>query len=720
MKQILVGRCVKVEDVPAPGLGSGEVLVEVAWSLISTGTEVAGVESARGGLWATVKEHPQRLAQVLEMIRVNGIRKTFVRVRTRLNAGYPTGYSCAGRVIAVGSRVSGFIAGDLVACAGQGYASHAEVVCVPANLVAKVPHGCDLRAASGATLGAIALQGVRRAQACLGETVAVLGLGLLGQIAIQLLAASGARVIGFDLNDKRVQEAHALGFQDVFALRAERATREVLARTEEWGADATLITAATDAAGICQSAIEMTRAKGRVVVVGAVPLQFEREPFYRREIDFTISCSYGPGRYDPFYEEAGQDYPYAYVRWTENRNLKEVLRLMANGTLRMQPLIAAEYPIEGAQEAFARLRAMDGPRPLSIVLKYDVAQMHAEEKSGRSVAFDSARPIRGKIGLGIIGVGQFFTSTHLPNLAILADRFQIVSVCDKNGVRAQDIARQVGAGEACSEEGHLLANPQVQLVLIATRHDLHAALAMAALRAGKHVFTEKPMAMNAAELMELVETIRGGDRYVMVGFNRRFSPHTLRLRELLAGRTSPLLVTYRVLADPAPAHSWIYSEAGGGRVIGEACHMLDLLNFLVGDEVAEEDISVVASPPAPNRPAGDNFVTTVRYADGSVCTLTYTVLGRNSKDIGKERIEALWDGKLFAIDDFVQSVESGCPPVTVRSKGHREELVALADFLRGSGPTPLAVDASVRATEMALRIDAACRGVAQAGAEGRA
>jgi len=713
MKQVLLGKRIVVTDVPAPGLPAGQVLVEVAYSFISTGTELAGVKAAGGGLVAKIKEHPQRVAQVLEMVRVNGVSKTLAQVRAKLDTRGALGYSCSGRVIAAGAGVSCFAPGDWVACAGMGYASHAEVVAVPVNLTARLPKGCDLRQASGTTVAAIALQGVRRADLRLGETAAVIGLGLLGQITLQLLAASGVRVIGFDANPDRVQEAQALGLPDCFALTGAQAAAEVAVRTGQMGADATLITAATSEPGICQDAMEMTRRKGCVVVVGAVPLEFDRDPFYRKEIDLRISCSYGPGRYDPAYEEGGHDYPYAYVRWTENRNMQAVLQMIAAGTLRLDRLIAAEHPISQAEQAFAALAAAEGPRPLAVVLKYELTERPAPAKLAASVTLPAPAAQPGRIGLGIVGIGGFFTTVHLPNLTALKDRYRIVAVCDRAGARAQDIARQTGAAQACSEVGPLLESRDVQLVLIATRHDSHAPLAMAALRAGKHVFVEKPAALNETQLAELAQVVESTDRVYMVGYNRRFSPHAVRLRELLARRSGPLVVNYRVLADPAPADSWIYLTAGGGRVIGEACHMLDLFGFLVGDDVEAAELDVVAPPAGVGGPPGDNVVASLRYADGSLCTLTYSVLGRKSKENGKERVEALWDGKSFVIDDYVRSFGAGCSAGAAgarHSKGHYEELVALARCLSGQGPRPISWAACVRATELSFRIDAACRG----------
>jgi len=647
------------------------------------------------------------------MIRVNGLRKAMVRIRGRLAEGRPIGYSCSGRVLALGSEVSGLSVGDAVACAGGGYANHAEVVAVPANLVAKVPEGCDLRSASGATIAAIALQGVRRADVGLGETAGVLGLGLLGQITLQLLAAGGVRAIGFDPDPQRVEEARALGFADSFALTGEQAVQAVMARTGEKGSDVTLITAATKTPGICQNAMELTRRKGTVVVVGDVPLTFERSPFYAKEIDFLISCSYGPGRYDRGYEEDGTDYPYAYVRWTENRNLQAVLQAMADGKLRMEPLISAEHPVDQAEQAFARLMGdrQQGPRPLGVVLAYP-HRAGDERKLIRSIEVRPSRPLAGRIGVGVVGVGSFFSGTHKPNLLLLADRFQVVGVCDREGARARDAAAQLKAAQACSSADELLANEDVQLVLVSTRHDTHAPLAIQALQAGKHVFVEKPMAMNRGELDRLLEVIESSERFFMVGFNRRFSPHVVRLKKLLEDRASPLVVTYRIFCSRAPRDSWLYSPAGGGRAIGEACHMLDLLNFLVGDDVELAELDVIAPAPDAAGPPGDNFVASMKYADGSLCTLTYSALGRASKGNGKERIEALWDGKTFVIEDFVRSFGAGCSAGSAsrsRSKGHHEELVAVADCLAGKAPPPISVAACAKATELSFRVDETCR-----------
>jgi predicted dehydrogenase/threonine dehydrogenase-like Zn-dependent dehydrogenase len=718
MKQLLYGKNICVSDVPAPGLARGQVLVEVAYSFISTGTEVAGVKSASAGVVSKIKAHPQRVAQVIEMIRINGIRKTLMRVQSKLDSRSPLGYSCSGRVVAVAPDVQHLAVGDLVACGGNGYASHAEVVAVPANLVAKLPDGCDLRQASGTTVASIALHGVRRADGRLGETVVVMGLGLLGQIALQFLAASGVKVIGFDADRQRVKEALALGFADCAAATGAQAIDYVRGCTGQRGADAVLITAATDVAGICQDAMQMARRKGRVVVVGAVPLTFERDPFYRNEIDFLISSSYGPGRYDPTYEEQGQDYPYAYVRWTENRNMQAILQMIADGTIRLDKLIAAEYPIAEAEQAFAALGEAGGERPLAAVLKYDFVEAAPKEKLVSRVQLASVRPLSGRVGVGVVGLGAFCSKTHLPNLMALSDRYQITTTCDLNGARAQDVARQVGARLACTNMDELLADPDVQLVMITTRHDTHAPLALKALAAGKHVFVEKPAAMNADELEQLRAALDGSDRCYMVGFNRRFSPHVGDLRARLGDRRGPLTVQQRIIADPAPLDSWIYGPSGGGRVIGEACHMLDLFSSLVGDEVPVVELDVVASPPGRAGPPGDNFVATLRYEDGSIGTLIYSTLGRKGRDIGKERVEAMWDGWSFVIDDYMRSFGTGFSGGVggrSKSKGHYEELLALAAHLREGGPRPIGVERILATTALSFRIDAACRDVGTTG-----
>jgi predicted dehydrogenase/threonine dehydrogenase-like Zn-dependent dehydrogenase len=712
MKQILLRKGVVVDEVPVPGFGAGQVLVEAAYSFISTGTEMAGVKSSAAGLAGRIIEQPRRIAQVLEMIRVNGVRRTLVRVGSKLHASRPCGYSCSGRVIGVGRAVRDLAVGDLVACAGAGYANHAEVVAVPSNLVAKLPPGCDLRAASCTTIAAIALQGVRRADLRLGETAAVVGLGLLGQITLQMLRACGVRPIGFDPDGQRVQEARMLGYEKCFALTGEDAVAKALDHTAGLGVDAAIITAATPAAGICQDAMEMARRKGKVVVVGDVPLTFDRSPFYAKEIDFLISCSYGPGRYDPSYEEGGQDYPYAYVRWTERRNMQAVLQMIADGLLRCDPLIAAEYPAAQAQEAFARLAAPEGPRPLGVVLKYDLPPQTPPDKLVTSIPSSAPAAIKGRIGVGVIGTGSFFIDTHLPNFLLLADKYRIVSLCNRSGPRAADVARQVGGAQVCSDAGDLLNNKDVQLVMISTRHDTHADLAVRALAAGKHVFAEKPMAMDDSQLAGLLEAIRKGKRCYVVGFNRRFSPHARRLRSLLEDRVSPLVVNYRVLPGRPPRDNWVYTEAGGGRAIGEACHMLDLFGFLVGDAVGVAEVAVTAPPPDAGGPPGDTFVAAVRYEDGSLCTLTYAAMGGANRATGKERIEAMWDGKTYVIEDFVRGYGVGCSAGRAgagKSKGHYEELSLLADHLAGRGPAPISVDACVKATELSFIVDRACR-----------
>lgn len=710
MKKVFLGDKVTVSDVPVPGIGVREVLVETAYSFISSGTELSGVKSASSNLIDKVKSNPERITKVLDMVRVNGVKKTFIRVKDKLESRGPIGYSCAGKIIAKGQGVNELSIGDRVACGGQGYASHGEVVAVPRNLVCRLPEGCDLKAASGATIASIALQGVRRAGLQLGETAVVLGLGLLGQITLQLLDASGVNVIGFDIDEYRVNESIKNGFQNCFVVTGRQACDEVIARTCINGADAVLITAASSSDDICQNAMEMTRKKGKVVVVGAVPLKFDRNPFYKKEIDFLVSCSYGPGRYDPVYEQEGHDYPYSYVRWTENRNLQAILEMISKGKLDITKLISAEYDINQADAAFRALSS-ETRRPLAVVLKYEFSDNKQSSKFASNISLKPVKRETDKISVGIIGAGQLCRGTHLPSFRIFKDKYSVDSICDLNSAVAQDLARQYGAYGACSDPKDIFDNHKLDLVVITTRHSNHAELAIRALQSDKHVFVEKPMAINKQQLEDLKKVIAESSRYYMVGFNRRFSPHVSRLKKKLKNRASPVTVNYRVIADQIDFNHWIYSEEGGRRVVGEACHMFDLFNYLVGSDAQLVEFDTLASPVGRVGPAGDNFIVSVRYSDGSLCTLSYTTLGKKSKDIGKERVEIFWDTQTYLIDDFKISYGNFSSKLKVASKGHTEQMKELANYLIGNREQPIDVNDAINATEISFAVDQACQEV---------
>jgi predicted dehydrogenase/threonine dehydrogenase-like Zn-dependent dehydrogenase len=706
VKQVFVeSGSVKVDDIPAPLLDANGVLVEVGYSLISTGTELSGVEQSGKSLVKRALEQPEKVQKVIDHLRSQGIQKTIAKVREKTGEARPTGYSCSGVVIQVGEGVTNLQPGDRVACAGSGVANHAEIVMVPRNLVVKVPDGCNLRDAASVTLGSIAMQGVRRADPRLGEIVAVIGLGLVGQITTQLLKAAGCRVIGFDLEPRRVELAEQLGMDQGFVPNDVDVENEIRHLTGDHGVDATIITAASESDAIVQQAMEITRKKGRVVVVGAVGLALNRSPFYEKEIDFLISCSYGPGRYDDRYEQKGLDYPYAYVRWTENRNMQEHLRLTAAGAVQLDAILEREYPLDQAQQAYEELQSAV-EKPLGVLLAYPIDTDRAQNEKLRTKVLLNSQPVSGKINVAVIGAGNFAKGMHLPNLQKLSDLYHLRAVVDIDGPNAKATAEQFGADYATTKYEDVLADDDVDMVMITTRHNLHASLSMAAAKTGKAVFVEKPMAMNQEELDALVAVLKETQVPFMVGFNRRFAPAVQRAKEIITGHQSPLMILYRVNAGYIPLDHWTQTEEGGGRIIGEGCHMLDVFQYLVSPARVVEVTSTAIKPQVAHISPTDNVSVTVRYEDGSVATLLYTALG--SRDLSKEYVEIYADGKTLVIDDYIALKVYGASVAgwnsSLQDKGHLEELRAFARYVQGKTGRPITLDAMLETTQSSFSI----------------
>jgi predicted dehydrogenase len=557
------------------------------------------------------------------------------------------------------------------------------------NLAVRVPDGLELAAASTVTLGAIALQGVRRAEPSLGDAVGVIGLGILGQLTVQLLRANGCRALVTDLDQTRVALAVANGGEDAGGDFAER----VRALTGGFGADSVIVTAATASSEPMHDAAQACRKKGRVVIVGDVGLELRRSDLYAKELDVVMSTSYGPGRYDDVYELEGRDYPIGYVRWTENRNMQEYLRLLADGAVRLDTLPQERYTVDDAQRAFAE-------KPLLALLEYP----DREQADTRSVRLRSVPPRDGVVRVALVGAGGFAQGSHLPNLLKLRDRFQLRAVVSRTGSTAKAVADRAEAAYATTDLDQVLADDEIDLVLIATRHDLHADQALRALAAGKHVFVEKPLALTEEEL-SAVEAFYDGREgpLLMTGFNRRFSPAIVRARELLATRTTPLLADYRMNAGYIPLDHWVHGPEGGGRNIGEACHVYDVFDALVGDREVESVAAQAVRADGTRLAANDNFVATIAYADGSVCTLTYTALGH--RDHPKERLDVFADNGVLTLDDYKSLAVAGRGAgwrSTTQQKGHVEELEALARALREGGPWPISLDEQLRALRIAV------------------
>jgi predicted dehydrogenase len=550
------------------------------------------------------------------------------------------------------------------------------------------------------------MQGVRRSQATLGERIGVIGLGFLGQLTVQILKASGCMVLGSDLDATRIAQAKELGLDaapDGFDI-VESARRY----SEGYGLDAVLITAATKSDEPLYQAMQMARRKGRVVVVGNVGLDVRREAMYAKELDLLMSTSYGPGRYDPSYEEEGLDYPYAYVRWTENRNMQAYLELIATGRLTPGPLTTRRLPVTEATEAH-RVLEEERPRPYTVLLEYPVDN---GDCMTRQVTVTSRGPAQnGTIGLAVLGAGSFARGVHLPNLKRLADRFRIEVIVTSHGPKATATARQVGARVAATDYKEVLADPAVDAVLIATRHHLHGEMVGEALRAGKHIFVEKPLALTGEELETLEKLVAelqrspAGCPVVFVGFNRRYSPYAVRLREVIAERSTPLHISYRMNAGYLPPEHWVHGPEGGGRILGEACHILDLFRFLTGARAVEVSATGIRAARRDVSPT-DNFTATIRYAEGSVCTLLYTAQG--GRELPKETLEMHGERRSFTLEDY-RRLRSFGAKLNIRTrtqeKGHLEELLAFHEAIAGSLDRRQLWEEAVEATHTALEVD---------------
>ena len=708
MKQLLVRKGeVAVTEVASPALGPREVMVQVRHSCVSIGTEISGIQMSALPLWKRAIKQPHHAKKVVGMMRDQGIKRVFDRVTGMLNAGTPTGYSAAGDIVAIGDLVECFSIGDRVACAGAGIANHAEYLAVPVNLAAKIPDGLDTAEASTVTLGAIAMQGVRRADATLGETWVVVGLGILGQISEQLLRANGCRVIGTDIDPRRIAVAQEMGMHAGIDPSTEDVAKRVQILSNGFGADGVIITAAaSENHDIIAQAMQCCRKRGKVVIVGDVGLNLKRHEFYAKELDVLISCSYGPGRYDPGYEQEGQDYPLPYVRWTENRNMEEYLRLMADGRINLDRLQPTTFQLEEAPAAYETLKG-DGEKPMLVLLEYPQAD---PETRTRTIQVGTCKPHRdGQLRTAVIGAGGFAQGMHLPNLLKLNKQFSLNTICSRTGTSSLAAAKQFGIATATTDYAEVLANPDIDLVILCTRHDLHADMAIAALRAGKHVLCEKPLSLTdeGLDAIEAFYADDGGSKpALMVGFNRRWSPAITRLRELLAGRTSPIIAHYTMNAGYIPLDHWVHGPEGGGRNVGEGCHLYDLFFALAGAELAEVQAEAVA-PQGKQWARNDNFTATLRFKDGSVFTLLYTAMG--DKSYPKERMELFCEGSVYVLDDYKSlkvhgSTSSGWSSMTM-AKGQLEELVALHAAIE-QGRQVVPVEETIAISRATLEVEA--------------
>ncbi len=708
----------QVVEVPRPRSGRGRIVVRTAASLASVGTEKAMVELARKSLLGKALARPDLVRQVLDKARTEGIAEAWRQAMGRLETPILLGYSSAGTVVDVGPGVGGFKAGDRVACASAGYAGHAEFASVPANLCVPVPDTVTFEESAFVALGGIALEAVRMAQVGLGDRVAVIGLGLLGQIAVQLLHAAGCHVFGVDVEPGKADMASRHGAEaTAIATDGTPAVDAVLAWSGGHGADAVIIMAAAHGNGPLEQAAAMCRERGRIVATGMVGLQVPRKPFYDKELELVVSRAWGPGLYDPRYAQGGVDYPLAYARWTAGRNMEEFLAQLARGTVSVRHLITHRFPIERAVEAYEMV--LEGQQPcIGVVLTYPGSETAAPQAEGAGPSpftvwlKPEARPAAspdGRVGVGLIGAGQFASGTLLPALKGLKG-LRLRGVATSTGISGRHAGARHGFEYCTSDYREILADPAIALVLVLTRHGSHSAMAAEALRAGKHIFVEKPLALDVAQLRQVAEAYQESlaraeaeghtPPVLLVGLNRRFSPFARWLRERLERLSGPLSLSFVVNAGALPPDSWANDpEDGGGRIIGEVCHFVDLAQYLAASPVAR----AYAQPVAGGAISGDDSVTaTLLLANGSVASITYAAGG--SKRYPRERVQVFGGGAAGAIENFREAVfVQGGRGQRMRGwlsvdRGHRGELEALLAAVSGRAPLPVSLDDYVNTT----------------------
>lgn len=660
-----------LEEVPVPQVKSGSVLIKTSCSLVSLGTERMLVEFGKASLIDKARQQPDKVKQVLDKIKTDGVQPTIEAVFNKLGHPLPLGYCNSGTVVAIGNGVTEFKVGDRVASNGQ----HAEYVCVPKNLVAKIPENVSDEEAAFTVIGSIGLQGIRLINPQLGETVVVIGLGLIGLIAAQLLQANGCRVIGIDFDEEKVQLAREKNIIGINPTKGTDPVKYVLEETASYGADAILITASTKTDEVIHQAAEMSRKKGRIVLVGVIGLGLRRDDFYKKELSFQVSCSYGPGRYDDDYENRGIDYPLPFVRWTEKRNFETVLQAIAMGRIDVKSLITEEVKLDNYKEIYGDMRKHGS---IASIIKYP-----SDSKMRTVVEVTSLNFTGTKGQIGIIGAGNFTSATMLP--ALTKSKACIRYIASAQGLSAKILAKKVGAKRATSDYHEILKDDVVDLVMITTRHNLHAPMVLDALYAGKHVFVEKPLCLNQKELGEIVTAYQMAQKngvMLTVGFNRRFSSFAVKMKELAGKGVKNIIATMN--AGFIPSEVWVHDlKTGGGRIIGEACHFIDLCSFLTDSIVTSVCMNAMGENPEENT---DNASILLRYKDGSNAVINYFANG--SKSYSKERVEIYTQEKTLVLDNWRELKGYGCKGFTKMKKsmdkGHTTQFSLLNErILRG-------------------------------------
>lgn len=704
MKQVFsLGGSIVVEEVDVPILNDDSIQVMNLFSAISIGTEKTTISKKQETSIIKKLLNKDNLNKGIAMVREKGLKRTLKVVKdTSQLILVPMGYSSAGRVISVGKNVTNFSPGDLVACAGAGFASHSEFVTVPKNLACKIPKNVSLKDASFTTIGAIALQGIRRSKLMLGETAVVIGVGLLGQLTCQMLSAAGIKVIALDLVDKRLKLVLENGADLCINPTKKNALDTITQFTGGIGADAVIITAASSSSDIVHQAMQYSRKKGRIIIVGDVGMDLDRNLIYPKELDFLISTSYGPGRYDKNYEISGHDYPISYVRWTENRNMQAFLDLLASKKIHLDKIIEEEYLIDEAVTAYSILSEKN---PLGIVLKYTDTPEKVK-KINKKTIIGKISSEKENIRIGVIGAGEFAKGVRIPDIKKI-NGCSLEAIIDINHVNSRNIAKKFGASISGTDHNEITSD-EIDLAIITTQHDSHANLSIKFAEKGINVLVEKPIALNLKDCSRVLEAVKKNKITLIVGYNRRFSPFSQMAKKILADRNSPIIMTYRVNSSSMDRNHWINDpQKGGGAILGEACHFYDFCNWLIGCEPQEFTAKMISSS---NESIIDsnNIISTIKYSDGSVASVIYSSIGNS--EYSKERIEIFNENKVIVIDDYKEIQFAGINKKGIKSnttqKGQYEFLEACIQYLRGtrdSEDLPLVED-GIQATESALKI----------------
>ena len=709
MKQILKnGSGINVFDVPIPTPGDNEILIAVEASVISTGTETMDMRPDDKSFLEKLDEKRRLISKVKKIYDEKGLAFVSNVIKQKLSPAEqsfvfkPLGYSNAGKIIAKGRLVSAFAIGDRVACAGAGIASHAEFANIPINLAVKIPKNVNFETAAFTTIGSIALQGIRRANVSFGETIVITGLGLIGLLAVQIAKAWGLVVIGLDINPKRLELAKLMGADYCFSAVDATVDKKIKEITVN-GADAVIIYASTRSSEPANQAMKFCRRKGRVVVVGSIGMELQRDEMYTKELDFVMSTSYGPGRYDTSYEIKGNDYPIGYVRWTENRNMIEFLRLASAGKIDVSALISNKFSIDQAEEAYQSLIS----KPAENISSLFFYPHKANENFAERVKLYNKSVVSGKIKVGIIGAGSFMQENHIPNILRLPEQFEIVAIANHSSANAKSAGEKYKVSYITTDYHEILNDQEIDMVVIGTRHNLHAVQTADAIKAGKHVLVEKPLALSQAELEVVKQAFQSNPSlHVAVGFNRRYSPLIQKAKQIIEQNHVPIAINYRINAGYFSPDHWIQdAEEGGGRIIGEVCHFIDLISYLTGSEIEKMNISHIPLDGKSVR-SEDNLIVNFTFHNGSIGVLTYVSIGSNAME--KERIEIFTKGSSMVINDFKELLMFNTNQKDIHlkksDKGHYKEIEEFANLLIGKSSLIEPFSTDIKITQYALDI----------------